>query len=133
MQDIFALIEEDLGLAPPPAATPELGFFEELTQGKMPKIHNVQYWLKHELFVYTHLMGKNWLVSKPHGAARQQVSIKELTRGLLEYYFLMAYHARFHNERAKERGMLVDMDKFLDLVLDYPTIQKLINNPRELV
>jgi len=122
--NIFDQIEQDLGISPEPAATPELGFFNELTQGKMPKIHNAQYWLKHELYVYTSLFEKNWIVSKPHGPTRQQVSFKELTRALLEYYFLMAYHARFVNERAKEQGKLVDLQKFLDLVMEYPTILK---------
>lgn len=131
--DIFAQIEEDLGIVPEPAATPELGFFNYLTEGKMPRIHNVQYWLKHELYVYIHLINNNYIVSKPHGAGRLQVSTKELTRSLLEYYFLMMYNPRFENARAQEQGKLVDMNKFLDLVLEYSTIRKLIENPHNFV
>lgn len=131
--NIFDQIDIDLGITPEPAATPELGFFNEFTLGKYPKIYNVQHWLKHQLFVYTSLLENNWIMTKPSGVSRQQVSLKEVTRAVLAYYFQMAYLPRFVNERAKEQGKLVDLEKFLDLVMEHPSIQKLIANPHELV
>lgn len=131
--NIFDEIDEMLGIEKPATVTPEIDFYNELTQGKMPKIHNAQYWFKHQLFVYTSFTEKNWIVSKLSGPGRVQVPIKEVSRALLEYYFLMVYHAKFFNDRARERGMLVDLQKFLDLIIEYPTIRKLIDNPHELV
>lgn len=134
--DIFDEILNDLGITPVVAATPELGMYIEWTEGKMPKIYNCQYWLKHELCVYTSLLEKSWFISKPNKAfttGRSQVNLGELTRALLEYYFLMVAHAKFHNERAKEQGKQVNMVQFLDLVMEHSEIKKLIENPHRLI
>lgn len=131
--DILDTLMDDMGLTDPVPATPEDGLYMEWTSGKMPKIYNCQYWLKQELYVYRHLQDKMYIVSKPNGLTRLQISTKELARGLLEYYFLMVAHTKFHGERAGERGMLVDMERFLDLVLEQETIKKLIDNPANLI
>ena len=131
--DIFEEIGADLNIVPEPPLTPELGMYRELTEGKMPRIYNAQYWLKHELHVYNSLLNKNWIVSKPNGPTRLQVSRRELTRALLAYYFRMVYLVRFEGERASERGKLVNMDQFLDLVIEYGPIKKLIEDPLALI
>jgi len=135
MSDIFDIdsIMSDLGVTPKQPPTTEGGLFEDWTAGKMPKIHNCQYWLKHELYVYASLLEKNWIVSKPHKEGRQQVSMKELAKALLEYYCLMFQHGTFVNARAQEQGKLVSLAKFVDLLVEYPTIKKLIDNPHELI
>ena len=132
--DIFEEISTDLGVAAVEPETPEIGMYNEWVHTKPhPKIYNCQYWLKHELHVYTHLYNKNWLVSKPNGLSRLQVPRLELARALLEYYFLMVAHTKFYGERHEQRGKLVDMNKFLDLVLEHPTIKKLIDDPNTLI
>lgn len=119
----------DIGVSNEPE-TPEDKLYREFTEGKHPRINTLTlYWLKHELHVYNHLMEKNWHVSKLNGSARSKVEHKELCRALLQYYFLMTNQPRFEGEEAIRRGMAVDMDKFLDRILEYPTIKKLIDSP----
>lgn len=113
--------------------TPEQKMYREQTEGKYPKIANCVYWLKHELHVYMSLKEIGWHVSKPNGATRLQVSLKELARGLLAYYWRMIALPRFEGEDAIRRGTAVDMEKWLDLVIEYPTIKNLIDNPTLLV
>lgn len=131
LDDVLA----DLGIGDViPNETPELRLYRELTEGKpYPKFHNCIYWLKHELYVYKHLQDKNWHVSKLNGAARAQVSYKELTRAFLEYYFQMTMLPRFEGEDAKRRGVAPDMAKFLDIVMEHELVKKLIENPHLLV
>lgn len=129
MSNILDEIDGDFDIKEPEPVTTELGLFQRWTEGKHPKIFNCHYWLKHELYVYKSLQEKLWIVSKPNGPTRLQVSNKELARALLEYYFEMVTHSSFYGERTGERGKLVDMDKFLDLVIEEPTIKKLIERP----
>lgn len=119
----------DIGINQGPE-TPEEKLYREFTEGKHPKINTLTlYWLKHKLHVYKHLQEKNWIVSKLSGPTRVQVSHKELCRALLQYYFMMTNLPRFEGEDAIRRGLAVNMDKFLDMILEYPTIKKLIENP----
>lgn len=123
----------DLGISSAPE-TPEEKLYREFTEGKHPKINTTTlYWLKHEIHKFNHLLSLNWHVSKPNGPTRVKVEYKELCRALLEYYFLMTNLPRFQGEEAKRRGMAVDMNKFLDMVIEYPTIKKIIENPTLLV
>lgn len=118
MDDVFNLIDEDVN------TTIEEQFYQYLTSEKMPKIYNCEYWLRHELAVYAHLQEKLYLLTKPSGPVRVQVSIQEQTRVLLEYYFLMYYLPRF--VRTDGRAAC-DMGKFLDLVMNDPTIRKYLH------
>ncbi len=132
--NILDEISADLSLTAPEPETPELGFYEYLTNTKShPRIYNCQYWLKHELFVYRSLKDKNYITTKPNGLQRLQITNKELARALLEYYFLMVFGTKFHGERHTERDKLVNMDQFLDLVMEHPVIKKLIENPETLI
>ena len=131
--DDFDDILGDLGISEAPE-TPEEKLYREFTEGKHPKINTLTlYWLKHELHVYKSLNEKNWIISKLSGPSRTQVSHKELCKALLEYYFRMTNLPRFYGEDAIRRGVAVDMDKFLDLIIEYPTIKKMIENPTLLV
>jgi hypothetical protein len=80
-----------------------------------------------------HLKDKGYDVYSASGTGAKKVTIKDVARAFLEYYYLMHYHARFFGERAIELGKQVDLQKFLDLVMEYPTIKKIIANPHELV
>lgn len=132
--DDYTAFDQAMGMAPTPPATPELGFYNEQTaEGKYKSIENCIYWFKHELCVYMHLDNKGYSVYTLSGVTFKRVPVKDLARALLEYYYLMHYHTRFHGERAKEMNKNVDLQKFLDLVMEYPTIKKIIANPHELV
>jgi hypothetical protein len=134
--DIHDQKMKDHGLYVPEPKTHEQGLYDYWVNTKPhPKIYNCQYWLKHELYVYKTFHEKGWIISKPwkHGEARVQVTFKELARELLRYYFQMVTLSSFEGERRAERGMLVDLDKFLDLVIEHPTIKKLIENPDTLI
>lgn len=135
MQDDTILDDllSDLGVENPKDLTPEDKFFRELTEGKFPKLYNCQYWLKQELYVYTHLFEKNWIVSKLSGPYRTQVPTKQLARAFLEYYFFMTALPKFENERGTEMKKSCDMQKFLDLVIEYAPIKNLIENPKNLI
>lgn len=130
--DILDDLLDDLGVENK-AETPEEKLYRELTEGKHPRLFNAQYWLKHELHVYKHLMEKSMYVVKPSGPQRIQVSYKELSRALLEYYFQMTHLPRFSGEDAIRRGVAVSMDKFLDIVMEHPLLKKVIDNPSLLV
>jgi hypothetical protein len=116
--DPFDLLEEDLN------TTPEEHFYRYLTSEKMPKLYNCEYWLRHQLAVFEHIKESHFLVTKPSGPIRVQVSIQELVRSLLEYYFLMYYHTKFHRT---EMHLACDMGKFLDIVMTDPTIKKYLH------
>ncbi len=132
--DIHDQIMEDLGLSVPEPETPEQGLYDEFVNGRPhPKIYNCQYWLKQQLYVHKTLYEKGWHVSKPIAGGRLQVTKLELARELVKYYFQMAHLSRFQSERRTERGMLVDLDKFVELILENPTIKKLIENPDTLL
>jgi hypothetical protein len=122
MIDLEDGLLDAVGLGP---SSPEEDFVDDLCSGKMPKIYNCQYWLKHELFVYTNLEQKGWFVSKPSGPTRLQVPRKELAIELIKYYLQMVYLPKFENERGKE----LDLDKTAQLVAAYPEIKKYIDNP----
>lgn len=108
--------------------TSEQKYYDDLTQeGKYKKIENCIYWFKHQLYVYNSLKEKNWIIARSNGPTRVQVTNKELGRFLLEYYFLMHALPKFQNERGAHNQL--DMERFLDLVIEYPTIKKLIENP----
>lgn len=123
---------DDLGATHGPE-TPEEKLYRELTEGKYPKLHNCIYWMKHELHTLAHLQNKNWIISKLNGPNRVQVSHKEIARALLEYYFQMTNLPRFSGEDAIRRGTAVDMVKFLDKIMEEPTLKKLIENPTLLI
>ncbi len=134
LDDDFLAFDQEMGMIPTPAATPELQFYNEQTaEGKYKRIENCIYWFKHELYLYMHLKDHSYNLYMPHANTIKQVSMKDLSRAILKYYFLMHYHTKFHSERAAEMNKLVDIEKFLDLVMEYPTIKKLIENPHELV
>lgn len=116
-----------------PDQTPEEKFFDELTEGRYPKISNALYWLKHELFVYTFLQDKMYIVTKPSKDGRIQLSTKELARAFLQYYFDMIYLPRFETDRPERKHLMVNQEKFLDMILDYPLIKKTIEDPRKFV
>lgn len=115
--DPFDLLEEDLN------TTPEEHFYRYLTAEKMPKLYNCEYWLRHELAVYEHVK-EYYSFTKPSGPTRVQVSIQELVRCLLQYYFLMYYHTKFHRT---DEHLACDMEKFLDIVMADPTIKKYLH------
>lgn len=112
---------------------PHEKLYREFTEGKHPKMIMVQYWFKHEWYVYNSFLSQGWIVSKPSGDKRIQVSARELSRAMLRYYFQMTNQPRFTGEDAVRRGLNVDMEKFLDLVMEEPTIKKVIENPSQLV
>ena len=135
MSDDISILDElfdDLGIVNKDE-TPEEKLYREVTDGKHPKMISIHYWFKHEWHVYNRLLGNNWLLVKPNGPTRTQVSAKELSRAFLAYYFRMTMLPRFEGEDAKRRGSAVNMDQFLDLVLEEPTIKKIIDNPSLLV
>ena len=127
--DMFAA----LGVEAPKEPTTEDEFFDYLTgktADKYPRIHNMQYWLKSQLVPIVYMLNdKNWIVSKLSGPTRTQVSLKEISRYMLDYYLDMTFHVRFHGERGKEQKKLLDKEKVLDLVIEYPAIKKLIDDP----
>jgi hypothetical protein len=125
----------DLGIGDAiPNETPEQKLYRDLTTGKpYPKFPNCIYWLKHELRVYNHLIEKTWHVSKPNGATRLQVSYKDLARAFLEYYFLMVYLPYFEGEDALRRGVAVNMERFLDIVMEDSVIKKVLDDPTKLI
>lgn len=131
MSDIMDDIMGDMGLKDPEPLTNEDRLYDYWVNSKpYAKIHNCEYWLKHELFVYKSLQDKfNFNVYKPIGLKFARVDIKELSRALLRYYFCMVTLPSFENERAAERDKLVDLEKFLDLVMECPVIKNRINNP----
>lgn len=129
MSDIFEEMFNDLGIEPPAPVTPEQDFLNYLTADKHPKIYNCQYWLKHSLHLYDHCVSRGWHMSKPSGDKRTALTIHEVARHYLVYYFQMTYLPRFENER----GTGIDMDKFLDLVMNYDAIKKVINTPQRLL
>jgi|SRR6185369_5840303 len=132
--DIHDQIMEDLGLSVPEPETPEQGLYDYWVNTKPhPKIYNCQYWLKHELYIHKTFREKGWHMSRPNGTGRLQVTPHELARELLRYYFQMVTLSSFEGERHAERGKLVDLDKFLDLVIEHPTIKKLIESPDTLI
>ena len=112
---------------------PHEKLYREFTEGRYPKMINVQYWFKHEWYVMSHYRAKGWFLSKPNGANRVQVGNVELSRAMLEYFFHMTQLPRFKGEDAIRRGQAVDMEKFLDLVMEEPTIKKIIENPNILI
>lgn len=114
--------------------TPAQRYFEELTSGKHPKLYNAQYWLKHQLYVHTYLLRKNWIVSKPNkDGGRTQVGMQEITRAFLRYYFDMVALAKFETDRPERAAMVVNREEFLDLVMGEPTIKKLMEDPAMLI
>jgi len=132
--DFLDELADTFSLEPPTPKTPEQTLYDFWVNTKPhPKIYNCQYWLKHELFVYKTLMDKGWIVSKPRPNGRIQVDITELTRELLKYYFRMVTLPSFEGERHAERGTLVDLEKFVDLVIEHPVIKKLMENPNTLI
>lgn len=100
-----------------------------------PPIHNCRYWLKQELNIYKHFKEKGWHMSKPNKLTepRSQLTMEELTRSYLEYYFLMYHHSRFYSERREERDKIVDLQKFLDMILTDHIIKKLMTDPNTLI
>lgn len=120
MEDIFA----DLGVEKPKPLTQEDEYIDYLTCDKHQKIYNMQYWLKNQLYVYTHILSKNIIVSKianiGKGPQRVQVSIREVTRVLLEYYLQMTALPRFQGHNA------CSMERVLDLLLERQEIRSVI-------
>jgi len=115
--DVFDLIGADVN------TTVEEQFYQWLISDKHPKLYNCEYWLKHQLYIYEHV-SEHYLLTKPVGTARVQVSKQELIRVLLVYYFYMHYLPKF--ERTDGR-LACDMDKFLDLVMGNPDIKKYLH------
>jgi len=117
---------EDLGIVDPFAGdTPERNFYNYLTGEKHPKLYNCEYWLRHQLAVYTYLQDeKHLLTTKAAGATRIKVSMQELCRALLEYYFQMFHLARFMRTDGRPA---CDMDKVLDLVMAHESIKKYLH------
>lgn len=136
MSDFMDELMDDMGLKDPEPATPEEGLYNYWVNTKPhPKIYNCQYWLKHELYVYKTFLDRGCFMSKPGkaGQPRQQMSIQEYTEECLKYYFRMVTLSSFEGERHAERGKLVDLDKFVALVLEHPVIKKLMDNPNTLL
>jgi len=112
-----------MGLTP---NSPEEDFMDYLTSDKHPKLYNLQYWFKHQLFVYTSLEAENnWFMTKSHGNSRIQVSRRELSCKLIKYYLQMHYLVKFNNER----GKVLDLNKVVELISVHQEIKKFIDNP----
>ena len=126
--DILDFITDGLNLRTTPE-TNEERLYMHWTEGKMPRIYNCHYWVKHQVFVYMHDMQNGWYMSKPSKDGRKQLTIKELVRHWCKYYFEMTTHDSFYGIRAKERGKDVDIQKFLDLVMEHPDLKKLVDDP----
>ena len=125
IDDMFS----DLGGLPTPYdnMTPEQRLYHEYTgEGKYQKIYNCRYWLNHELSVYNTLLDKNLLTTKMHKNQRVAVSWTELGKALLEHYFLMVAFVRFDKSAATPYRPQVDMNKFLDLILEHDEIKRTI-------
>ena len=134
MSDEYEDFDALMGMTPPEPDTPEIEFYRELTEeGKYKRIGNCIFWLRHELYIHVHMQQAQLNVYIPSGAGLRKATLKEVTRVLLEYYFLQHHHARFDNPRAKEMGREANIQIFLNLVLENPSIKKLIANPHELV
>jgi len=139
--DFLDELADTFSLEPPTPKTPEQTLYDYWVNTKPhAKIYNCQYWLKHELFVYKTLIDKGCNVYKRNVSypssdikSLDKVSIQDLTRELLKYYFRMVTLPSFEGERHAERGTLVDLEKFVDLVIEHPVIKKLMENPNTLI
>jgi len=135
MDDILDF-DDMLGISPPIPTTPHNDMFKEWTtdrnfSGKSisPKIYNYHYWLKHELAVMETLKEASIIpVQVSSTASMATISRKHLVRALSRHFFLMHAHTKFHNERAREQGKEVNIDQFLDLIMEHEGTKKLIEN-----
>jgi hypothetical protein len=137
MEEMDMLADVLADFAPPPPASPEEGLYAELRSQKYDKMYNCHYWVRHQLRVLLAFNEElDWHLYKPAPvqATRKRVSTQETMRALLRYYFQMEMLPRFTSDRAKEMGKLVDLEKFITLVMEKDeAIKKLIENPRTLV
>lgn len=113
------------------AATPEEEFYNEIVAGKMPKIANARYWLQHEIYKFDYLTEYHLVpmraVGSSTGTRHSPISVLEFARHMLRYYFQMMHMPRFMDLPARKA---CDMEKFLDYVLEEPTIKRTINGAK---
>lgn len=123
--DIFDEMDAALGVGPTTPLSPEEKLYREFVNvagsAKYEKIHNVHYWLKHELYVALYL--------RDEGVVALKQDVRSLTKALLTYYFEMHMLPRFESERGAQMGKLADMDKFLELFMAHPVIADRIADP----
>ena len=134
----FSEFDDMLGIAPKIPTTPHHDMYMEWIADKnfsgkyiSPKIYNYHYWLRHELAVYTAL--KESGISFVESDELVVISKEQLARELSRYFFQMHAHTKFYNERAREQGKEVDIEKFLDLILEHDTTKALIADHRKLL
>jgi hypothetical protein len=95
--------------------TPEEALYKEITAGEGgAKIYNARY------FLYTHLnimrfLRRNHVSMRKWPAGRDEITLAEYARLLLEYYYLSAMLPRFEHDRSERPR--VDMQLFLNLVV----------------
>lgn len=124
---------EDMGISSPfqGKTDPTDLFYHELTsdsQTKHHKLYNCRYWLAGQISIIN-LMEKNGLYIRKNsadstGARLAPASNKELTRSLLEVYFLTYHAPRFD---ASSGHTPCDMSRLLDKVLEHPEIIRTMN------
>lgn len=99
MSDDFSIDDMmgDLGPVDSPYAklSPEDQFLWDYTSGKYAKLYNLRYWLNCELSVYNTLAERGYTMVKSSRDVKLQVSVYDLSRGLIEHYLLMNHAPRF--------------------------------------
>ena len=112
--------------------TPEEEFYDYLRLGKMPKLYNCEYWLKHELYVQQHLREHGYLITKNvstgTGTNKVELPHRELVNVLIKYYLQMYHLPRFLRTDGRAA---CDIDKVIALIMADPTMKKIVHQTHE--
>lgn len=124
---------EELGLDTKPTDANDI-FWDELTSGGYPKIHNARYWLVHQMSFYHHFREDNVnftrQIMKDGKVVNSTVTQLEYGKIALKYYLYMTHYPRFNPEIYRSNGLgAADMDVIIAKMVSYEPIRTVIDAP----
>lgn len=108
--------------------TPEEEFYDYLRLGKMPKLYNLEYWLKHELYVQQHMKEHGYLITKNVGTNKVEVPHREVVSNLVKYYLHMYHLPRFMRTDGRSA---CNIDTVVTLIMADETLKKYLQPMQE--
>lgn len=104
---------------------PEDALMILLDAGKGYKeIHNLRYWVRHELYVYHFVVNDGCIMVKDNTLDNKRYTKRDYARAIIEYYLRMKYHPWFTQDM---RGLgKADIKKMCELVMAHAEIAPLI-------